>query len=220
MQESNAIRPKRIIEERGNIIESKEYEIEMNEQKYILILEKYKDIINFRLRKKEKMILIEYNKEYEYEEMIKELLLDKEYYNEIDKIYNLYDDLMEKGKVSLMKIEGIMKLIIKKENNNEEIELKENIINNNEMIRMIYEEMREMEKRNDEKVKRVEEKMEKMRKEMEERIENIIEERNREKEEMRKKIDEIKEENKIMKEKLERIEKEKEEKRKIFKKNP
>ena len=78
MQESSAIRPKRIIEERGNIIESKEYQIEMNEKKYILILEKYKDKINFRLRKKEKMILIEYNKEYEYEEMIKELLLDKE----------------------------------------------------------------------------------------------------------------------------------------------
>ena len=176
--------------------------------------------INFRLRKKEKMILIEYNKEYEYEDMIKELLLDKEYYNEIDKIYKLYENLIEKGKVSIMKIEGIMKLIIKKENKNEEIELKENIINNNEMIRMIYEEMREMEKRNDEKVKRVEEKMEKMRKDMEKRIENIIEERNREKEEMRKKIDEIKEENKKMKEKLEQIEKEKEEKRKIFKKNP
>ena len=220
MEESNVLRPKRIIEERGNIIESKEYEIEMNKEKYILIIEKYKNKLNFRLRKKEKMILIEYNKEYEYEDMIKELLLDKEYYNEIDKIYKLYENLIEKGKVSIMKIEGIMKLIIKKENNNEEIELKENIINNNEMIRMIYEEMREMEKRNDEKVKRVEEKMEKMRKEMDERIENIIEERSREKEEMRKKIDEIKEENKKMKEKLERIEKEKEDKREIFKKNP
>ena len=54
MEESNILGPKRIIEERGNIIESKEYEIEMNKEKYILIIEKYKNKLNFRLRKKKK----------------------------------------------------------------------------------------------------------------------------------------------------------------------
>ena len=108
-----------------------------------------------------------------------------------------------------MKIEGIMKLIIKKENNNEEIELKEKRISNDEMIRMLYEEMNEMEKRNVEKVKRLEEKieeiingkdeiiskLEEMINQKMELIGNIIEEKNKEEEEMRMKINKIQDEN-------------------------
>ena len=70
------------------LIELKKYEIKYEQDIYLLIIEMYSDDnICFKLRKNNNLSLYQYTNKYSYNDMIKLFLLQKEYYNDMSKIY-------------------------------------------------------------------------------------------------------------------------------------
>ena len=104
------------------LIENKIYELNLNNETYYLILKIISnDKILFIAKNKSNELLI-YQKEYTYDELIKNLLLQKNYYYNIDKIYNFYIISLSKNKISLLynKYKNILKLVLKKQIDYEE----------------------------------------------------------------------------------------------------
>ena len=119
----------------------KEYEMKLNDNK--LRIEINNDIIKFIL-----LIGISYNKyikEYKYEEIIKELVLD---YKDINEIY----EYLIRSEYEIKKEEK--KIII---NKNKEIKLEEKILKNEEIIKIIINEIKEMKEKNNKENERINE---------------------------------------------------------------
>ena len=93
--------------------------------------------IYFKLKKIDSLIY--YNKKYSYKKIIKLLLLQKEFYDNINKVFNFYDKAIEKGIINIIedKSKNIMKLVLRKTLDFDEIdcilELKEDLIEKKEM---------------------------------------------------------------------------------------
>ena len=103
-------------EKKPELIESKTYELKLDNEIYFL---------NFKIISEEKMLfqaknktisLLSFEKEFTYEELIKNLFLQEQYYNNIHKIYKFYDISLTKNKISLLydKNEKQLKLLLKK----------------------------------------------------------------------------------------------------------
>ena len=100
--------------EEQELFTSKEYELQLNHKKCILIMKinQYNNIL-FQTRYKNNL----YSKEYTYSELTKMLFLINDYYDNIKKIFKFLDTSMTKNKISLLddKDETIIKLKIKKQ---------------------------------------------------------------------------------------------------------
>ena len=74
------------------LIGSKNYELQLNSDIYCIIIELYSNkIIRFKAKKKNKTSVSNYSKEYMYEELIKKLFLQKDFYDNIDKLFKFLD---------------------------------------------------------------------------------------------------------------------------------
>ena len=100
--------------EEQELFTSKEYELQLNHEKCILIM-KINQYINILFQTRYKNNL--YSKEYTYSELTKILFLINDYYNNIKKIFKFLDTSITKNKISLLddKDETIIKLKIKKQ---------------------------------------------------------------------------------------------------------
>ena len=100
------------------IIETKKYEMKLNEDIYMLIMDMYSnENINFKISPKNDLLSkANFSKVYSYEELIKKLILHKEHYDNISKVFKFYDISLSKNRVSLVfdKNKKIMKLSLRK----------------------------------------------------------------------------------------------------------
>ena len=98
-------------------IESKSYELKINEDIIKLIMElNSNETILFKAKKNGDLSFHFFIREYNYEELIKILLLQKEIYINTDKIFRFYDISLVKKKISLKYDNNntILKLILRK----------------------------------------------------------------------------------------------------------
>ncbi len=102
--------------------------------------------IYFKATQKNIISPINYIKEYKYEELIEIFFLSKEYHNNITKIFKFFNILLTKNKMTLMndKNKNILLKFTKIYNKVEInccLELKEIILNNDEMINLLSNEV-------------------------------------------------------------------------------
>ena len=138
------------------LIESKNYELKLNLDIYSISMELLSDkIICFKAKKKNNPTMSNYSKDYKYEELIKKLILPKDYYDSIDKIFKFYDLSLQKKKVFLKedKNKKLLKLSLKKVLDYDEIEcnleLYEKQVNKEEIIENIYSSISDIKTNND-----------------------------------------------------------------------
>ena len=81
--------PIQINKESKKIIESVQHELNCNNNIYLLTIEMYSnEKINFNIRQINNISLYAYHKELRYEKLINILLLHKNHYDNISKVYN------------------------------------------------------------------------------------------------------------------------------------
>ena len=86
----------------GQINISKEYELILDQDTYSLKIEVIsKEKISYNLRQINNISFTYYYKEYNYETLVKELVLPAQHYDNIEKIFKFYDTAIEKKKVML-----------------------------------------------------------------------------------------------------------------------
>ena len=179
-------------EETLNIIEAEEIKLQ-NNKSYKLKLE---DVINeleiysnekiyFKAKQENKLTNFNYIQNFGYEEIIKKLSLSKEYYNNINKVFEFFDTALTKDRVYLkMTKNHILKLIVKKNIDFHEVEcsleLKENKLKNEELMEKLLIRMNEIKSNNSRNKEEL----------------SLIKKEN---EELKKKIDLLIEENKLIK---------------------
>ena len=92
------------INNNNNLLEIKEYELNMNNDIYLLKMElKLNDIISLKIRQINDLSFYYYSKDYKYDNLAKLLLLNKDYYDNISKIYKFCDKIISKKRVKLNK---------------------------------------------------------------------------------------------------------------------
>ena len=131
----------------SNLIKSKNYEILLENDIYILLMEKCaSDKIYFQLHKQNNFTF--YHSIYKYKELVELLFLQKKIYSNISKIFNYLDSAIKEKKMDLeyYKDNKIMILKLKREIDQKDIdciiELKEIKMQNNKLIN-------ELEKKNE-----------------------------------------------------------------------
>ena len=140
-----------------NNIETKKYELKLNKDVYIIIMELHSnETIHFKANPQNKSItLANYENTFNYEELVKKLIINREIYNNISKVFKLYDVYILKKKVSLVfsEKEKIMKLSLRKLVEIDEIEcvldLKEVKTSNDEKLDFAFNAIKEMKIKND-----------------------------------------------------------------------
>ena len=216
--------PAKPVFENISLIETKNYPLNLGEDAYTLTIETYTDgKINFKLRQNNSASLLYYYKEYTFDEIIQNLLLFKNVYENISKVFSLIKEIISNKKIYLSKNKSQkkMKIIIKKPMEFDEVEcyleldekkmkiedflteqmdklqikmnLQHAIINN--IKEKIYLVNKDKEEM-ETKINLLIEEKKKDKKEMETKINLLLEEKNKEKKEMETKINELIEENK------------------------
>ena len=138
------------INNKPSLLESKEYELKLDNDTYLLKMElNLNEQINLNLRKVNNLSFYCYSKEYKYDSLLKLLLLNKDYYDNISKIYNFFDKAISKKKVKLIKEKEkqmilLLKNVIEFEEIDCKLDLKETKITNEEMIKILFNEIREI----------------------------------------------------------------------------
>ena len=133
-------------------LESKTYDLPVNDNIYELKMEAINtEKLSFTVRQKDKINVLSYEKIFNYDEITKIFLLEKNFYNDIQKIFKFCDTALNKGKVTLIpEIENHkgIKFLLKKIMDFEEIEcqfyLSEKIINKDEIIQILIKEINEI----------------------------------------------------------------------------
>ena len=127
------------------------YELTLNNDTYLLTMITIpEDQINFKIRQTNNISFYFYENTYKYSEISKILLLEKNYYDCINKVFKLYDTAINKNKVSLShgKKGNSMTLTLKKPMDFDEVEcdldLFEKTITNEAMIKILFNEIKEM----------------------------------------------------------------------------
>ncbi len=130
----------------------KSFELNYNNDIYLLLIEKISEKkIKFEIRQINKISFYYYENIFGYEEITKILLLEKNYYDNIDKIFKFYENSITRQKVSLIidKEKKIIKLSIKKVMDFDEVncymDLYEKKLTNEEMIVILFNKIKEME---------------------------------------------------------------------------
>ena len=77
----------------NEILETKKYELKLNTDTYILIIEMYStEEIHFKAYLKNNLLsTTNFSNVFTYEELIKKLILPKEHYSTISKVFTFYD---------------------------------------------------------------------------------------------------------------------------------
>ena len=130
---------------------SKEYELNLDKDTYSLKIEIIsKEKMSFYLRQINNISYTYYYNEYNYETLVKELVLPAQHYDNIEKIYKFYDTAIEKKKVVLNydKEKNLMILLLKITVFFDDIESKlyldSNQLTNEEMIKILFNEIRDI----------------------------------------------------------------------------
>lgn len=131
------------------LIDSKEYILYLNNESYVLLIKTYSDNrICFELKNKNNLTLYYYSEEFIYDEIIELLLLHKAQYEDLSKIMTFFKKAIENKKLELNYNEKNKKMILKvtKVADFEEmqipIELNEKKISNEEIFRLLFEEIK------------------------------------------------------------------------------
>ena len=127
------------------------YELTFNNDTFLLTMETIpEEKIQFKIRQTNNISFYYYEKIYNYEEIAKILLLEKNYYDSINKILKFYDKALSKNKVTLThdKRQKIMILSLKKLMDFDEVNCSLNLIekkiSNEEMLTILFNEIKEM----------------------------------------------------------------------------
>ena len=136
-----------------NVIQSKEYEFKIKENKFKVIIDIYSNqTIHFYAIQLNKLSMYYYEKEFTYDEIIRNLILVKDLYKDISSVLDFYNKsirneqviLMEKivneKKILILNMQRILDYHIKQCN----IELEEKHISNDELFLKITEEINDI----------------------------------------------------------------------------
>ena len=135
--------------ENMNLLESKTYKLQGNDNcAYELNMSSYNSqILNFKIRQLDKISTLNYERRFDYEEITKILLLEKNYYTNIQKIFTFCDKALNDKKVFIYpELEKHqIKVILKKKMDYDEIErqfyLTEKKNSKDEMIQILTDEI-------------------------------------------------------------------------------
>ena len=162
MKEPELATPAPIYDERHNneLKIEKSFELNYNNDTYLLLIEKISEKkIKIKISQINNISFYYYENIFSYEEITKILLLEKNYYDNIDKIFKFYENSIKRQKVSLIidQEKKIIKLSIKKVMDFDEVncymDLYEKKLTNEEMIIILFNKIKEMElKGNDSKI--------------------------------------------------------------------
>ena len=190
--------------EKEEVIKGKTYELKLNNSSYLLLIKQMEnDSIYFQLRPTSNFSYTLFCKEFNFEELLKQLLLSKDNYNEISKILKYFDNEISKNNITLISEEKSMKLSISKEKECCLV-LNETKLSSEEMLKMLYKDIIDIKLKNinDEKT------LMKKNEELEKKINKVLEENNniiKEKEEMKKQLNSFSEENSKLKTTLDNL---------------
>ena len=109
------------------LIESKKYELKYEDDPYTLLVERYSDEnIYFKLRKSNNLSLFHFMNKCDYNDITKRFLLQKEYYEDMSKVFQFFDLALTKNKIKLEfnKIKNTMELKLNKVLDFDEVECK------------------------------------------------------------------------------------------------
>ena len=134
----------------SKLLENKEYEFKLDNDIYLLKMELYSNgLISLNIRQINNLFFYYYYKEYSYDNLINLLFLAKEQYDNILKIYKFCDKAIFKNRVKLIKTNEkqmtlLLKNIIEFEEIDCKLDLNEMEITNEEMIKILFNEIREI----------------------------------------------------------------------------
>ena len=131
----------------GQINISKEYELNLDQDTYSLKIEVISnETISYYLRQINNISFTYYYKEYNYETLVKELVLPAQHYDNIEKIFKFYDNAIEMKKVVLNydKEKNQMILLLNITDIESKLYLEPNQITNEQMIKILFNEIREL----------------------------------------------------------------------------
>ena len=137
-----------IIIGRGNLIESKKYELKLREDAYSLLIERFENLISFKIRQINNICLYQYFREYKYEDILNLLSLIKNQYGDLSKIFIYFDKMINKQKVFLdyNNQNKLMILKVKRTVDIEEfecnLELEETKLENDEINKLLIDEIK------------------------------------------------------------------------------
>ena len=132
-------------------LETKEYELNLNKDTYLLKMQLSKhEKISFKIRQTNNLFFYYYYKEFGYEELRKALSLPVEHYNNISKVFKFYDTAVLKNKVFLVQEKGkkgmvlLLKITLFFEDIESKIFLNEIRLTNEEMITILFDEIKQI----------------------------------------------------------------------------
>ena len=147
-----------IIIGRGNLIESKKYELKLREDAYSLLIERFENLISFKIRQINNICLYQYFREYKYEDILNLLSLIKNQYGDLSKIFIYFDKMINKQKVFLdyNNQNKLMILKVKRTVDIEEfecnIELEETKLENDEINKLLLDEIKILKMNNNKQI--------------------------------------------------------------------
>ena len=126
---------------------SKIYELLLNNNPCLLsIKQEQNKNINFQLRLNDSVTF--YSKEFNFEDLLKQLLLSKDIYDKISTIFIFFENEISKNNITLTSNEKSVKLSLKKIVDSKETEcslvLDETKLSNEEMINILYKDIIEI----------------------------------------------------------------------------
>lgn len=106
MEETEAAKPIQSkispVTQGNKTLESREYELIMNNDTYSLKIELLpNEKISFKIRQINNLSLYYYYNEYGYDELMKNLIIPAQNYDNIEKVFKFYDTALLKNKISL-----------------------------------------------------------------------------------------------------------------------
>ena len=134
--------------EKDGFNETKTYDLKFDSDIYLVTVEiNSNEKITFRVFKKKYISYYFYEMDYKYESLIKKLLIPRENYNNLFKIYKYLDECFSSKKISIIheKEKKILKILVKKISNNKneincELILNEAKLVNEDIIKYLIEE--------------------------------------------------------------------------------
>ena len=158
MEAAETPTPLEILIGRGNLIESKKYELKLREDTYSLLIERFENLISFKIRQINNICLYQYFREYKYEDILNLLSLIKNQYGDLSKIFIYFDKMINKQKVFLdyNNQNKLMILKVKRTVDIEEfecnIELEETKLENDEINKLLIEEIKILKMNNNKQI--------------------------------------------------------------------
>ena len=158
MEAAETPTPLEILIGRGNLIESKKYELKLREDTYSLLIERFENLISFKIRQINNICLYQYFREYKYEDILNLLSLIKNQYEDLSKIFIYFDKMINKQKVFLdyNNQNKLMILKVKRTVDIEEfecnIELEETKLENDEINKLLIDEIKILKMNNNKQI--------------------------------------------------------------------